>query len=466
MKKVSILAGMILACCCSSAQEYKSCRPEAEKRLFVSQAVEQKTAEICARLANPKLAWMFSNCFPNTIDTTVHFSENEDGVPDTFVYTGDIHAMWLRDSGAQVWPYLRLAGSDAHLAKMIAGVLLRQFSCISIDPYANAFNAGPTGSEWESDNTEMNPWLHERKWELDSPCYVMRLAYGYWKATGDTSVFGDSWLKAMKAILRTFREQQRYDGPGPYRFSRRTDRATDTKSWDGRGAPVKPCGLIASSFRPSDDATVLEFLIPSNFFAVSSLRQSAEILVKVCREKKLARECLKIADEVEAALNAYATVDHPEYGRIYAFEVDAFGGAIVMDDSNVPSLLSLPYLGCVPADDPVYLNTRKMILSTGNPCFFEGKAAAGVGGPHVGKDYIWPMSIIMRALTSEDDAEIASCIRTLISTDAGTGFMHESFHKDDPAKFTRSWFAWANTLFGELILDLYEKGKLDLLNSI
>ena len=463
MKSILAIAACLLICQGSQAQEYKSNRPAPEKRCFSSEAVERTIAELSSKLANPKLAWMFSNCFPNTIDTTVEYDEQ---AGDTFVITGDIHAMWLRDSGAQVWPYLRLAGEDEHLRKMLAGVLMRQFRCIAIDPYANAFNKGPSGSKWESDITQMNPWLHERKWEVDSPCYVLRLAHGYWKATGDTSVFGDEWLEAVRAILRTFREQQRYEGQGPYSFMRRTPRGKDTKSWGGFGAPVKPCGLICSSFRPSDDATVLEFLIPSNFFAVSTLRKAAEILEGPCKQGKLARECRTLADEVASALEEYAVVEHPKYGKIYAYEVDGFGSAILMDDANVPSLLAMPYLGCVSANDPVWQNTRRFVLSTDNPCYFEGTALKGVGGPHVGLGWVWPMSIIMQAFTSSDDAEIRDCIRTLISTDAGTGFMHEAVWKDDPAKFTRSWFAWANTLFGELILDLYQNGKLELLGTI
>ena len=463
MKSILAIAACLLICQGSQAQEYKSNRPAPEKRCFSSEAVERTIAELSSKLTNPKLAWMFSNCFPNTIDTTVEYDEQ---AGDTFVITGDIHAMWLRDSGAQVWPYLRLAGEDEHLRKMLAGVLMRQFRCIAIDPYANAFNKGPSGSKWESDITQMNPWLHERKWEVDSPCYVLRLAHGYWKATGDTSVFGDEWLEAVRAILRTFREQQRYEGQGPYSFMRRTPRGKDTKSWGGFGAPVRPCGLICSSFRPSDDASVLEFLIPSNFFAVSTLRKAAEILEGPCKQGKLARECRTLADEVAGALEEYAVVEHPKYGKIYAYEVDGFGSAILMDDANVPSLLAMPYLGCVSANDPVWQNTRRFVLSTDNPCYFEGTALKGVGGPHVGLGWVWPMSIIMQAFTSSDDAEIRDCIRTLLSTDAGTGFMHEAVWKDDPAKFTRSWFAWANTLFGELILDLYQNGKLELLGTI
>ena len=448
------------------AQEYVSQRPAEEDRLFRSEAVEDKIIEVQGLLTNPRLAWMFSNCFPNTLDTTVHFRENEDGSPDTFVYTGDIHAMWLRDSGAQVWPYVQLASEDEHLREMIAGVITRQFKLINIDPYANAFNDGPTGGEWMSDITKMDPNVHERKWEIDSHCYPIRLAYQYWKTTGDESIFGEDWLNAIRNTLKTFKEQKRKDGPGPYSFMRKTERQLDTKCCSGYGNPVNPVGLIVSSFRPSDDATTFDFLVPSNFFAVTSLRKAAEILDSVNHEKELAAECRALADEVEKALKKHAIVKHPKYGKIYAFEVDGFGNAYLMDDSNAPSLLSMAYLGDVDADDPIYRNTRRFVWSEDNPYFFKGTAGEGIGGPHIGYDMIWPMSIMMKAFTSDDDAEIKWCIETLMTTDAGTGFMHESFHKDNPEKFTRAWFAWQNTLFGELILELIDEGRLDLLNSI
>lgn len=450
-----------------SAQEYKCQRPSEEDRLFRSEAVEEKIAEVRDLLTNPRLAWMFSNCYPNTLDTTVHFrKDEEDGMDDTFVYTGDIHAMWLRDSGAQVWPYVQLANDDEALRRMIAGVINRQFKLINIDPYANAFNDGPTGGEWMSDFTEMNPNVHERKWEIDSHCYPIRLAYGYWKETGDTSVFGEVWIEAVGNVLRTLKEQQRKDGLGPYYFMRKTDRQLDTKCCNGYGNPVNPVGLIVSSFRPSDDATTYDFLVPSNFFAVTSLRKAAEILTDVNKNEELAKECLDLANEVEAALKKYAVVEHPKYGKIYAFEVDGFGNAYLMDDSNAPSLLSMAYLGDVDVNDPIYQNTRRFVWSEDNPYFFKGAAGEGIGGPHVGYDMIWPMSIMMKAFTSQDDSEIKWCVETLMTTDAGTGFMHESFHKDNPEKFTRAWFAWQNTLFGELILHLIDTGKLDLLNSI
>ena len=437
-------------------------RPPMAERLFVSDAVEKKIKEVRKLLkGNPYLAWMFENCFPNTLDTTVHF----DGKDDTFVYTGDIHAMWLRDSAAQVWPYVQLANKDPKLKAMLRGTILRQLKCINIDPYANAFNMGPTGGEWQSDLTDMKPELHERKYEIDSLCYPLRLAYHYWQVTGDDSVFGPEWIEAMKNILKTFHEQQRKNGVGPYKFQRKTERQLDTVSNDGLGNPVKPVGLIASFFRPSDDATTFLFLVPSNFMAVSSLRKAAEILTKVNKNTVLASQCTALADEVAAALQKYAVHNHPKYGKIYAFEVDGFGNQLLMDDANVPSLLGMAYLGDVDVNDPIYQNTRRFVWSEDNPYFFKGTAGEGVGGPHIGYDMIWPMTIMMKAFTSNNDAEIKECIEQLMRTDAGLGFMHESFHKNDATKFTRSWFAWQNTLFGELIIKLIDDGKLNVLLS-
>lgn len=458
---------------------YKSKRPPVEERLFISTAVEKKIKEVQQLLSgNPRLAWMFANCFPNTLESTVHYRVI-DGEDDTFVYTGDIPAMWLRDSGAQVWPYVQLANDDPQLKKMLRGVILRQLKCINIDRYANAFNDGPTGAGWQSDATDMQPDVFERKYEIDSLCYPIRLAYWYWQVTGDSSIFGDIWIEAIQNILLTFHEQQRKENRGPYHFFRMTDRTYDTVGWQGYGAPVKPVGLIASVFRPSDDRTSLPFLVPSNFMAVSSLRKAAEILEKVnaknssindlsARQSPLsmAIDCRTLADEVEQALKQYAIVDHPKYGKIYAFEVDGFGNRLLMDDANVPSLLGMGYLGDVPLDDPIYQNTRRFVWSEDNPWFFRGKAGEGIGGPHIGYDMVWPMSIMMKCFTSQDDDEIRWCMRTLLRTDAGMGFIHESFNKDDATNFTRPWFAWQNTLFGELVLKLIADGKAPLLNNL
>ena len=425
--------------------------PEAQRK-FKSAAVERTIAQVQSSIGNSELAWMFANCFPNTLDTTVDFSV-VNGRPDTYVITGDIDAMWLRDSTAQVWPYLPLMREDPALQQLIAGVINRQTRCIRKDPYANAFYKDEHQiSQWKDDRTDMKPGVHERKWEVDSLCFPIRLAYHYWKASGDTAPFDAAWREAIGLVLQTFREQQRKTGRGPYRFQRRTEVATDTLPGHGYGRPVKPVGLICSMFRPSDDATVFPFLVPSNFFAVVSLRQAAEMLVQIHGDAETAAQCRTLAGEVERALRQYAVVRHASFGRVYAYEVDGYGNSYCIDDSNVPSLLSLTYIDAVPPGSPVYQNTRHFLLSDGNPYYFKGTAAEGPGGPHAGLDMIWPLGVILRAMTSTSDREIRLCLETLQHTHAGTGFMHEAFNKDDPKKFTRAWFAWANTAFGELIL--------------
>ena len=436
--------------------------PEAKRR-FKSAAIEKTIERIQSSIGNKELAWMFGNCFPNTLDTTVEF-EVIDGRPDTYVITGDIDAMWLRDSTAQVWPYLPLMKEDPALQRLIAGLIHRQTRCILKDPYANAFYKDETRrGEWKDDRTEMKPGVHERKWEVDSLCYPIRLAHGYWKASGDTAPFDAAWRDAILRILQTFVEQQRKTGNGPYRFQRRTEVQTDTVAGGGYGNPVKPVGLICSIFRPSDDATLFSFLVPSNFFAVVSLRQAAEMLEQIVRDHESAARCRALADEVERALREYAVVKHPRLGDVYAYEVDGYGHFYCIDDGNVPSLLSLPYLGAVKPDDPIYLNTRRLVLSDANPYYCVGKAATGPGGPHVGRDMIWPLGLIVQGLTATDEPDIRHCLKTLQATHAGTGFMHEAFHKDDPNRFTRKWFAWANTIFGELVLKVHKEhpGLLD-----
>jgi meiotically up-regulated gene 157 (Mug157) protein len=463
MASAAISAG-IPAFSTSLIDSRESNRPAPRLRKFRSKAVEEIIREIESYLGGNELAWLFGNCFPNTLDTTVTYSE-KDGRPDTFVITGDINAMWLRDSTAQVWPYLSLTAKDEDLKRLIAGVINRQVRCIHIDPYANAFNDGPGQSDWMNDLTEMKPELHERKWEIDSLCYPVRLSYGYWKTIGDTSVFDASWAEAMRMIIRTFRQQQRKDGPGPYRFQRVTGWQSDTVAGGGFGNPVNPVGLIVSIFRPSDDATIWPFLIPSNHFAVRSLRQIAEIAGTVLKDTELVNDASSLADEVEAALLKYGTTIHPEHGEIIPYETDGYYNYNFMDDANVPGLLSMPYIGTIDRNDPLYLRTRSFVLSKDNPYYFSGTMGHGVGSPHTGLNRIWPIAITVRALTANNDYDIVSSLKMLQNTHAATGFMHESFMKDDPTQFTRKWFAWANTLFGELVLDTY-RTKPELLKEV
>ncbi|WP_044560000.1 glycoside hydrolase family 125 protein [Azospirillum sp. B4] len=449
--------GLGLAGPSRAASSPVSRRPAATARGYASPAVEAVIKDARAAIADPELYWLFQNCYPNTLDTTVSMG-TLDGGPDAFVITGDIPCLWLRDSAAQVWPYLPLARRDAALRQLCQGLIRRQARCILIDPYANAFSrdtGAVTPLSWaKEDMTEMKPGVAERKWEVDSLCHVIRLSHGYWRATGDTVAFDAAWRQAMALIVRTFREQQRLEGPGPYHFQRTSETPSDTLALDGYGAPTVKVGLIHSMFRPSDDACVLPFLVPANLFAVTSLRQLADMAQAIHGDAALANACHSLADTVAVALTRHGRMADGEGHEVWAYEVDGFGNALFLDDANVPSLLSLPYLGACDARDPLYRRTRQRVLSRRNPYFFKGSAAEGVGGPHVGLGMIWPMSLIVRALTSADDAEIRQCLVWLKGTHAGTGFMHEAFGQDDPGHFTRPWFAWANSLFGELILDL------------
>ncbi|HVW59079.1 MAG TPA: glycoside hydrolase family 125 protein [Puia sp.] len=463
-------AGFFIKPSFGNAKDFPVVRIPEGQRKFKSKSVEKIIREVRTNIGNKEIGWLFENCFPNTLDTTVDF-EVIGGKPDTYVITGDIDAMWLRDSSAQVYPYLSLCKDDQDLQQLIRGVIHRQAKCILKDPYANAFYKDESKvSEWKkTDKTDMKPGIHERKWEIDSLCYPIRLAYGYWAETKDTSPFDEEWLEAMRLVLKTFKEQQRKDNDGPYSFQRETSWATDGVPLGGYGYPTKKVGLIHSMFRPSDDATIYPFLIPSNLFALSSLRNLRTLLETTGKGKELIPSCFALENDLIKALGEYAIVNHHTYGQVFAYEVDGFGNHTFMDDANVPSLLALPYLqspafagdlSVLHADKKgymVYQNTRRAVLSEANPFYFKGKAGEGIGGPHVGVNMIWPLSIIVRGLTSHDSQEMALCLKMLQNSHAGTGFMHESFNKDDAAKFTRKWFAWANTLFGEFVLKTYRE---------
>ena len=431
-------------------------RPALADRRFTSAAVEAELTRVVARIGDPEIAWLFTNCYPNTLDTAVETGVIE-GQPDTFVVTGDIPAMWLRDSSAQLFVYLPLAKRDPALRDLFRGVIARHARCVLLDPYANAFTRDPdetTPLSWAKDDlTTMQPGVAERKWELDSLCHVLRLAHGYWRATGDRVPFDGRWAKAAWAMIATMRAQQRLQGSGPYHFQRVTEAPTDTLMLNGYGAPTRKVGLIHSMFRPSDDACTYPFLIPANLFAVTALGWLAAIARDACGNGRLAEDAIKLAAEVRTAVWRHGRIGTGSEA-VWAYEVDGFGNRLFMDDANVPSLSSLAYLGCVDSDDALFRRTERRCWSPANPYFFKGRSGEGIGGPHVGLGMIWPMSLILRALSSNDDAVIARCLHILKTTHAGTGFMHEAFATDDPAHFTRPWFAWANGLFAELIIDL------------
>lgn len=409
----------------------------------LSDRIRERTAE------RPRLALIFRNALSNTLKTTV--KRMPDGT--TFVITGDIPAMWLRDSAAQVRPFLALAADSPELADMIEGLVARQIACLSADPYANAFNEGPTGQGHQNDRTDMKPWIWERKYEIDSLCYPIHLAYLLWKKTGRTSHLGSGFASAARIVIATWRTEQHHGTKSSYRFERRDCPPSDTLEREGRGAEVGYTGMTWSGFRPSDDACKYGYLVPSNMFAVVALRNLTEIADCVLRDEPLAKDAAALAAEIDAGIREHGIVRHPDFGPIYAYETDGFGRHHLMDDANVPSLLSIPYLGYAPADDPIYLNTRRFVLSRANPYYYEGRAASGVGSPHTPADYVWPIALAMQGLTSPDPEEKLRMLELMAATDAGTGMMHEGFHADDPTRFTRAWFSWANMMYCELLMD-------------
>lgn len=415
------------------------------------QSIDNLIQEVKAKLqGQDKLSLLFEKCYANTLYTTVRTLANG----DTYVITGDIPAMWLRDSAAQMRPYLIPAKKDPVLAELIAGLVRRQFFYINIDPYANAFNESPNGACWDSDDMGRNDWLWERKYELDSLCYPIQLAYLLWKSTGCTSQFNEEFQRGTEKILQIFRCEQNHEENSPYRFVRKNTVATDTLSRNGKGAAVKGnVGLTWSGFRPSDDACTYGYLIPSNMFAAVVLGYLEEIEETVYHNEKMRAEAACLRQQIEEGIAQYGIIETEGFGKIYAYEVDGFGQYCLMDDANIPSLLSLPYLG-YRGDSEIMQNTRRFILSEANPYYFQGKFARGIGSPHTPVNHVWHLSLIMQGMTSADEKEKREILRMLSETDAGTGLMHESVHVDNPERYTREWFSWANALFCEWILGL------------
>lgn len=411
-------------------------------------ATDAYADQIAMRLrSEPRRASLFRSCFRNTVATTMQ--PLADGT--VFVVTGDIPAMWLRDSAAQIRPYLALARESSAVADLLVSVVRRQLRYVAIDPYANAFNPAPNGACHRRDFPDQSPWVWERKYEIDSLCYPIRSATEIWRATGRTDHLDDTFVAAVRVILQLWRLEQ--DHPrSKYRFHRRGAEQHDTLSHAGRGAPVAPTGMTWSGFRPSDDACTYGYLIPANAFAAVVLGDLAGLARDVLADDALAAEALSLRGQIVDGIAGHGLVELPGHGTGYAYEVDGMGNALLMDDANIPSLLSLPYLGFCTTDDPHYQANRAWILSRANPWYFSGTAAAGVGSPHTPTGYVWHLALAMQGLTTDDPRERDDILRVMEATDAGTGLMHEGFDVDDPARFTRPWFSWANALYCELVL--------------
>jgi len=430
-------------------------RPAPADRAARSDAIEQRIRDAATRISDPGLRRLLEGTLPNTLDTTVVAVGGTDERPDTFIVTGDIDAMWLRDSTAQVWPYLASVPDDAELDRLIRGVIHRQSDQILLDPYANAFLFDDRPGEWAADETDMRPGVHERKWEPDSLQAFCRLSVGYWGASHSLRPFDDAWRSALESVLRTLRTEQRLDGPSPYRFHRPDGDPTDNAPNNGLGAPTHPNGMVHGAFRPSDDASVLPLNVPINLALAAALDAVAP-LVEAVGDPRRATEAHALAAGIRDGVVRDGTVRHGTE-TIWAYEVDGPGGQVLMDDANAPSLLSLPYFGACAVADPTYIATRRWVLSPANPWMFRGRAGEGIGSPHTGPGRVWPIAVAMRGLTATSDEERLAAIRLLGASHAGTYLAHESFDPDDPSQFTRPWFAWANSVVGELL----ERAALD-----
>ncbi|MDE7352769.1 MAG: glycoside hydrolase family 125 protein [Acetatifactor sp.] len=422
---------------------------EKRKEEELKREVSALAGELAAGLEEGKLKDMFQRCFVSTADTTARFLPGG----RAYVITGDIEAMWLRDSSAQVAHYLPYLKHSPMLRELVRGLVLQQMEFICIDPYANAFNQEASGRCFEKDETESSPWVWERKYEVDSLCYPVRLLKQYRQAVGDNSVFGDRTKEALERIVGVWEAQQRHEECSDYSFVRRNCPDSDTLSHNGKGSPCAYTGMTWSGFRPSDDACRYGYLIPANFFAAAALEYVSEFAREIYKDEKLAERTDRLAEQILKGIRRYGIVQTQEFGPIYAYETDGLGHYNLMDDANVPSLLSLPWLEAPGVDEEIWRNTRAFVLSRNNPYYYEGKAARGIGSPHTPGNNIWPIALTMQGLTSREEQEREELLRVLTETDAGTKLMHESFDAECPERFTREWFAWANSLFALFVVE-------------
>ncbi|EAC7121503.1 glycoside hydrolase family 125 protein [Listeria monocytogenes] len=413
--------------------------------------IQTSTEKIKKEINNQKLVEMYKRCMENTLDTTIKIRDS--GL--TFILTGDIPAMWLRDSVCQVRPFLLFAKENEEIESMLIGLSKEQVSLVEIDPYANAFNETPNGAGHQADKTERHPQVWERKYEIDSLCYPIQLAYLIWKITGRTEQFDAAFFKMLQTIFALWEVEQHHETKSPYRFERLDCVPSDTLKRNGLGTETAYTGMLWSGFRPSDDACEYGYLIPSNMFAVVVLGYAKEIIEAFYpSEIETIKQAATLQNDIQLGIEKFGTYNHPTFGEIFAFEVDGLGNQLLMDDANVPSLLSMPIIQYLEKESPIYQNTRKFILSKSNPFYFEGKLAKGIGSPHTPAGYIWPIGLAIQGLTASDKSEKLEILQMLLRTDAGTGLMHESFHPDSPEDFTREWFSWANMMFCELVLDV------------
>lgn len=413
---------------------------------FIDEMVEK------AKAINPEWAVIFENCFSNTLKTVL--KPQKDG--SVYVLTGDIPAMWLRDSVAQVRPYIHLAKKDPLIKEMLVGVVKRQFDFINKDPYANAFNEEANNAGHVNDVTERTPWIWERKYEIDSLCYPVQLAYLLYLNTGETAQFNEDFVTGIEKIIALWQVEQNH-AQSNYQFWRKDAwRPEDGLSNEGYGSPVAETGMTWSGFRPSDDSCHYHYLVPANMFAVVVLGYIQDVFTEVIPNHAIASNAVALRSQIEEGIKSYGIVKNRSGQDIYAYEVDGLGNHLVMDDANIPNLLSSVYLGYHDESDELYQATRRTVLSSENPYYFEGSKASGIGSFHTPKDYIWHMAIAMEGLTTSDKKVKKEKLDLMAVTTAGKHLMHEGFHKDDDMTYTREWFSWPNMMFCELLMDYFD----------
>ncbi|MFJ3385981.1 MULTISPECIES: glycoside hydrolase family 125 protein [unclassified Curtobacterium] len=375
-------------------------------------------------------------------------SLDEDGA---FVITGDIPAMWLRDSTTQMTPYLRLVAESPALADVLWAVVRRQFRLIDHDPYANSFNREPNGAHYEPDDLNADPLVWEQKYEVDSLGYPVTFAHALWRRTGRVDVLDATAHRVFRTIVDQWRLETDHERSS-YRFVRPGAVATETLARDGRGTPVAVTGMTWSGFRPSDDACTYGYNVPANLFAAEALLAVAAIAREVWDDGALAADADALRTTILDGVARHGVVPGPSGADVYAYEVDGLGGVLLMDDANTPSLLSLPLSAPSVVDPAVWAATREFVTSPANPFWFAGSAAAGIGSPHTLPGRVWPIALAVEGLVSGSGARQREVLELLVATDAGTGDMHESFDVDDPTQFSRPWFSWADAMFCEVAL--------------
>ncbi|TGZ84046.1 DUF1237 domain-containing protein [Ascodesmis nigricans] len=453
-------------------------RPAEQCRLFRSDAVEKEIDYYKSRLSSPYFARLFENCYPNTLDTTIRWYRSSAKPEEraSFIVTGDINAQWLRDSTYQLAQYQHLAKNDQHLRELINGAINTQAEFVLLSPYCNAFQPPPDAHIPPSSNDQSDivhpvydpDRVFECKYEIDSLGAFLALANRFYENTGDKSFLTSKWLQAVETVLTVLEEQSvgtflPNDQPADmvYTFQRDTRLASETLSLRGIGNPIASnTSLVRSAFRPSDDATILQFFIPGNAFMSVELAKTADMLESINAGKygKLIDQLRAKSKSIKAGIYEHGVVEHKKYGKVFAFEVDGYGSHIIMDDANMPSLLGLPLLGFISQSDPLYQNTRRMVLDkSSNPYFLSGRSFKGVGGPHIGIRQAWPLSLLVAAMTTDDDKEIMTNLNMVLGASANLGLIHESVNVERVSDYTRSWFAWANSVYAQTIMDLAKR---------